>query len=136
MPLRRLATACVRRKRWGLHGETPTLFPSLRSSEGETVVLEPLAVVLAAGESRRMGEPKLLLPFGDKTMIESLLDNLRRSKAGKILVVVGSHRQGILEKIGDRPVETVINRHYREGMLSSIQTGFEALPQDVPAALV
>lgn len=94
------------------------------------------AVVLAAGESRRMGEPKLLLPFGEKTMIESILDNLLRSKAGKILVVVGSHRKEILKKIGDRPVETAINRRYREGMLSSIQAGFKTLPRDIPAALV
>jgi molybdenum cofactor cytidylyltransferase len=94
------------------------------------------ALVLGAGESKRMGKPKLLLPFGDKTIIEHILDNISQSKAGKILLVLGSHREEILIKIGGRPVETVINYRYREGMLSSIQTGFEALPQDSSAALV
>jgi molybdenum cofactor cytidylyltransferase len=94
------------------------------------------ALVLGAGESKRMGKPKLLLTFGDKTIIEHILDNISQSKAGKILLVLGSHREEILIKIGGRPVETVINYRYREGMLSSIQTGFEALPQDASAALV
>jgi molybdenum cofactor cytidylyltransferase len=94
------------------------------------------ALVLAAGESRRMGKPKLLLPFGDKTIIEYILDNIRQSKADRILVVLGSHRKEILDKIGDRTVETVINHRYREGMLSSIQTGFAALSDDTTAVLV
>jgi len=94
------------------------------------------ALVLAAGESRRMGAPKLLLPFGDKTIIEHIVDNINQSKADKILVVLGSHREEILSKMADRPVLTVVNHRYREGMLSSIQTGFEALPKDTAAALV
>ncbi len=94
------------------------------------------AIILGAGESKRMGKPKLLLPFGDKTIIEHIVDNIEQSKADKILVVLGSHREEILSKIGDRRVETVTNYRYREGMLSSIQTGFEALPQDASAALV
>jgi len=94
------------------------------------------ALVLGAGESKRMGKPKLLLPFGDKTIIEHIVDNIEQSKADKILVVLGSHREEILSKIGNRAVETVTNRRYREGMLSSIQAGFAALPQETSAALV
>jgi molybdenum cofactor cytidylyltransferase len=94
------------------------------------------AVVLAAGESRRMGAPKLLLPFGDKTIIEHIVENIRDSKADKILVVLGSHREEIESKIAFQPVLTVVNHRYQEGMLSSIQVGFEALPQDTKAALV
>jgi molybdenum cofactor cytidylyltransferase len=94
------------------------------------------ALVLGAGESKRMGKPKLLLPFGDKTIIEHIVDNIEQSKADKILVVLGSHREEILSKMADRPVVTVINYRYREGMLSSIQAGFEALPQETSAALV
>jgi len=94
------------------------------------------ALVLAAGESRRMGKPKLLLPFGDKTIIEYILDNIRQSKADRILVVLGSHQEEILSKIGARPIGMVVNHRYKEGMLSSIQTGFAALPDDASAALV
>ena len=94
------------------------------------------ALVLAAGESRRMGTPKLLLPFGDKTIIEHIVDNICDSKADKILVVLGSHHEEIQRKIASRPVLTVVNTRYQEGMLSSIQAGFEALPQGTSAALV
>ena len=94
------------------------------------------ALLLAAGESRRMGKPKLLLPFGQKTIVEHIVDNILQSKADKILVVLGSHREEILSKILDRPVLSVINHRYKEGMLSSIQAGFAALPKDTEAALV
>jgi molybdenum cofactor cytidylyltransferase len=93
-------------------------------------------MVLAAGESRRMGEPKLLLPFGEKTIIEHIVDKIFLSKADKILVVLGSHQEETRDKMADRPVLTVVNHRYQEGMLSSIQTGFEALPQETSAALV
>ena len=93
-------------------------------------------MILAAGESRRMGEPKLLLPFGEKTIIEHIVDKIFLSKADKILVVLGSHQEEIYDKMADRPVLTVVNQRYREGMLSSIQAGFEALPQEASAALV
>jgi molybdenum cofactor cytidylyltransferase len=94
------------------------------------------ALLLAAGESKRMGEPKMLLPFGQKTIIEHIVDNILSSKADKTLVVLGSHREEILNKISGRPVLTAVNHRYKEGMLSSIQTGFEALPKETLAAIV
>lgn len=94
------------------------------------------ALLLAAGESRRMGKPKLLLPFGRTTIVEHIVDSILESNVDKIIVVLGSHREKILKKISDRPIETVINHRYKEGMLSSIRTGFEALPNDAAAALV
>lgn len=94
------------------------------------------ALLLAAGESRRMGKPKMLLPFGQKTIVEHILDSILESNSDKILVVLGSHREEILSRIEARPVETVVNHRYKEGMLSSIQTGFEALPKEAAAALV
>jgi molybdenum cofactor cytidylyltransferase len=94
------------------------------------------ALLLAAGESKRMGEPKMLLPFGQKTIIEHIVDNILSSKADKTLVVLGSHREEIFNKISGRPVLTAVNHRYKEGMLSSIQTGFEALPKETLAAIV
>jgi molybdenum cofactor cytidylyltransferase len=94
------------------------------------------AMVLAAGESKRMGTPKMLLPFGEKTIIEHIVDKIFLSKADKILVVLGSHQEEILSHMAGRPVLSVINHRYKEGMLSSIQAGFEALPQETSAALV
>lgn len=93
-------------------------------------------MILAAGESRRMGTPKLLLPFGKKTMIETLVDEVLRSKSDMTVVVLGAEKEKIERILSNRPVEKVVNTRYQEGMLSSIQTGFEALPDEVEAVLV
>lgn len=94
------------------------------------------AVILAAGESKRMGKPKLLLPFGEKTIIETVIDNVVKSKVEKIMVVLGSNRKKIEKKIRDYPVKIIVNPHYAKGMLSSVQEGFHALPHDTQAVLV
>jgi molybdenum cofactor cytidylyltransferase len=94
------------------------------------------AMILAAGESRRMGEAKLLLPFRGKTIIETIIENVIRSKVDKILVVLGSDKEKIEEKIKNFPLEFAFNPDYRSGMLSSIQAGFKALPEDAQAVLI
>ncbi|MFQ6109975.1 MAG: NTP transferase domain-containing protein, partial [Candidatus Aminicenantales bacterium] len=48
------------------------------------------AIILAAGESRRMGKPKLLLRLGGGTIIEAVIRSLLRSKADEVLVVLGA----------------------------------------------
>ena len=94
------------------------------------------AMVLAAGESRRMGKPKLLLPFKGKTIIEAVVESAIRSEVDKVLVVVGSEREKVEAKIKNFPVEIAYNRDFRSGMLSSIQCGFKALPENAQAVLV
>lgn len=94
------------------------------------------AMILAAGESKRMGKPKLLLPFGEKTMIETVIDRVIQSKAEKILIVLGSNREKIEKKIGNLPLEIAVNPDFREGMLSSVQRGLEALPEEARAVLI
>jgi molybdenum cofactor cytidylyltransferase len=94
------------------------------------------AIILAAGESKRMGKPKLLLPFGEKTIIETIVETVVSSKVEKTLVVVGSGREKIEEKIRNYPVKIVYNSDWQSGMLSSVQCGFKALPEEVGASLV
>ncbi len=53
------------------------------------------AIILAAGESRRMGFPKMLLPFDGSTMIEKVISNVTASKVDKIMVVRGLRERGI-----------------------------------------
>jgi molybdenum cofactor cytidylyltransferase len=94
------------------------------------------AMILAAGESKRMGKPKLLLPVGEKTMIETVIDRVIQSRAEKILVILGSNREKIEKKIGNLPLEIAVNPDFKEGMLSSVQHGFHALPEDARAVLI
>lgn len=93
-------------------------------------------MILAAGESRRAGSPKLLLPWGGKTIIETVIDRVIQSKVDRILVVLGAYEDRIRKKIQNLPVTTTVNRAYHRGMLSSIQHGFASLPDHARAALV
>lgn len=94
------------------------------------------AVVLAAGESRRMGEQKLLLPFGGTTIIEAVIQHCLESSLDGILAVLGHQWQRILEKIKNYAVETTVNPNYQTGMLSSVQWGFRKIPREARAALI
>ena len=94
------------------------------------------AVILAAGESKRMGEAKLLLPFGEKTIIEAVIDNVIQSKVEKILVVVGSKREEIEQRIKNYSLKVTFNPDFRSGMLSSVHAGFKSLPEYAQAAIV
>lgn len=94
------------------------------------------AIVLAAGESSRMGSPKMLIPFGGKTMIETVIDNILQSSVNKIVVVLGAYREDISARIKHLPVLTCYNDNYRNGMLSSVQCGMRILPPDFEAVFV
>ena len=93
-------------------------------------------MILAAGESKRMKVPKLLLPYYGKTMIEKVIENVSRSGINKIVVVLGSGRDGIMEVIRNLAVETCFNPDYKLGMLSSIKCGFRSLPETSDSVLI
>jgi len=94
------------------------------------------AMILAAGESKRMGKPKLILPFGETTILGTVINNVLSSKADKILVVLGSDAEKIRKKIENLSLEITTNPGYQKGMLSSVQWGFKNLPENAKAALV
>jgi xanthine/CO dehydrogenase XdhC/CoxF family maturation factor/CTP:molybdopterin cytidylyltransferase MocA len=94
------------------------------------------AIILAAGESRRMGSPKLLLPYLDKTIIEKVIEQVLQSEVKHIIVVLGSEKDKIRNQIRDYPVIIAENPDYQNGMLSSIQTGLRALPDDTDAVML
>ena len=97
------------------------------------------AVLLAAGESRRMGEFKQLLPFGGKSFVACCVDNLLVSRVSEVIVVTGHREADVRSAVGARPVTFAHNEEYREGMSSSIKRGVEALSpsaRDLIVALV
>lgn len=94
------------------------------------------AVVLAAGLSRRMGVQKVLLPFGGKSVIAHIVDQLLASKVDKVCVVTGHQAERIREELSSRPVSIVDNPDYESGMLSSVRCGLRALPQQCKGVLV
>jgi molybdenum cofactor cytidylyltransferase len=95
------------------------------------------AVVLAAGESTRMGQTKQLLPWGKSTVLGQTLDNLRQSAVHDILVVTG-HDAGAVELIArEAGAQICYNAQYATGeMLSSLKAALGSLPEDRSAVLV
>lgn len=98
------------------------------------------AIVLAAGESRRMGArarcQKLLLPFSGKTVITCVVDTLFNSVVDKVFVVTGRDGDMVAKELGARSVTIVNNPDYRSGMLSSVRCGLRSLPHDCRAVMV
>jgi molybdenum cofactor cytidylyltransferase len=94
------------------------------------------ALILAAGESKRMGRSKQLLPFENKTILETVIDHITQSAVDQILTVLGAQHKEIEKVIKDLPVKSVYNPNFKEGMLSSAQKGFVSIPEKVEAVLV
>ena len=86
---------------------------------------ETVAVVIAAGLSRRMGEFKPLLDIGGRPALLRLIDSIKAAKIARIVVVTG-HRCDIVEetvKSFDAEIDLVFNDRYEEGMFTSVKTG-------------
>jgi len=94
------------------------------------------AVVLAAGESKRMGEAKQLLPFGRSTVIETVVQSVIRSSVDETLVVLGAARDRVEAVLRKFDVKLTVNPDFAKGMLSSVQWGIRHLPQTAQAVLV
>ena len=81
------------------------------------------AVILAAGESKRMGQPKLSMVWEGKTILEHTIDNYLDSMASETIIVLGYKAKELTRVIGDRLVISVVNPAYHEGMSSSLISG-------------
>ncbi len=85
------------------------------------------AVILAAGESRRMGsQNKLLLPFKGKTIVEHVVDHVLESAAAEVIVVLGHEADRIREQLKIKPVRFAMNHEFQLGMTTSIRAGVAA----------
>lgn len=101
------------------------------------------AVILAAGESRRMGTPKAILPFptdeatpGKITFLEHLLEVARHPKVGELRVVLGAHAEKVCGRIHLDPAAVVINPDWQRGQLTSIQAAIRSLPPSVDGIIL
>jgi molybdenum cofactor cytidylyltransferase len=100
------------------------------------------AIILAAGESRRMGSPKAGLPYpesdgSETTFLDHLLRAFGSSLAEPVVVVLGHDAENLARRFRFDAARVVTNRDYKGGMLSSIHTGLRAIEDDhVDGALV
>lgn len=93
-------------------------------------------IILAAGSSRRMGTQKLLMPYGESTIIETVIANVLESRIENIVVVLGANADEVENATGHLPLQFCLNHNHEEGMLSSVICGFNSLPEDAEAALI
>ncbi len=95
------------------------------------------AIVLAAGRSIRMGRPKMILPWGNTTVIGRVVWVLHNAGISRVIVVTGGARQEVEDALSGIEVQLVFNPYYaREEMLVSLQCGLGFLEKEVEAALV
>ena len=87
------------------------------------------AILLAAGESRRMGRFKQLLKLGEKSFVEHCVDALLASRVDEVIVVTGHRDLDVRRTVGDRPVRFAYNADYLLGMASSVKCGVRCLSE-------
>ena len=89
------------------------------------------AAILAAGESKRMGQPKALVPFQGSTFVEHLIAATRHARVGITRVVLGAGAEGIRAQLKIDPGWIVVNADWPTGQLSSIHAAIRSLPAGV-----
>lgn len=95
------------------------------------------ALVLAAGTSSRMGQPKMVLPWGNTTVLGQVIQVIKSSAIEDLLVVTGAARDLVEPICHAEGARVVFNPLYAEGdMLASLQTGIRELGAATDAALV
>jgi molybdenum cofactor cytidylyltransferase len=96
------------------------------------------AVILAAGLSKRMGKPKMMLPWGEITVIEKVVQTLQDAGMDHLLIVGGDNLDTLKEKLHQYRIRYLLNKDYVEGeMLSSVKVALRALVREnTDAALI
>lgn len=93
-------------------------------------------VVLAAGGSTRLGQPKQLLTRAGETLVHRAVRLALETSPAQVLVVVGAHGDSISACVADLGCEVVINGEWQSGLAGSLHTAGEHLAADVQSVLV
>lgn len=94
-------------------------------------------IIPAAGKSKRMGQPKMLLPWEGGTVLTRVVSTFRNAGIEDIIIVTGGAREQVEELLAPLEVRIIFNEDYeRGGMLSSVQRGMRALGHQTQAALI
>ena len=94
------------------------------------------AIILAAGGSSRLGEPKQLLVFQGETLLARMVRVALESKADPVVVITGAHSEKCALAITGQPVRVIHNPEWQEGIASSIRAGVASLSGEVEALVI
>ncbi|TAK47917.1 MAG: 4-diphosphocytidyl-2C-methyl-D-erythritol kinase [Xanthobacteraceae bacterium] len=110
--------------------------PQPRIAQGEEHA-RVAAVILAGGQSRRMGGPnKLLAAAGDKPLVRHAAEQALASRLRPVIVVTGHQRAEVEAVLGGLEVHFVHNPDFAEGIASSVRAGIAAVPAEAEGAAV
>ncbi len=84
-------------------------------------------ILLAAGESSRLGTPKQLLPFGGKTLVRHAAETALASVCYPCIAVLGAESKAVEHELGGLPIQTIFNPDWPTGLASSLKIGLTAL---------
>tara|TARA_B110000003_G_scaffold152808_3_gene153541 strand:- start:11759 stop:12349 length:591 start_codon:yes stop_codon:yes gene_type:complete len=84
-------------------------------------------LILAAGESKRMGEPKQLLPYNNSTLLLHSIEQAAGIKYSDIFIVIGAHFTNIFKSIRGQKATILMNNNWQDGMGSSLSKGIELI---------
>lgn len=90
-------------------------------------------VILAAGESSRLGSPKQLLPYHDKSLLANIVDASLQVPSAQTVVVTGASADQIKKEIAAKEVLTGYNENWKSGISSSIKKGLETVTEKFPS---
>jgi len=94
------------------------------------------AILLAAGESKRMGKFKQLMPLGNSTMVEQTTDNLLSSGVSEVIVVLGHRAEEVMKRVATKPIKIALNPIYHQGMGTSIVAGLNLVDSRAQAVML
>ena len=94
------------------------------------------AIVLAAGQSSRMGAHKLLLPLGNRPLVAYTVAAACASGAELVIVVLGHDAERVEAAMPSGRQHVVVNPSFRDGMATSLRAGLSALPAETAGALI
>jgi molybdenum cofactor cytidylyltransferase len=93
-----------------------------------------ICLLLAAGSSSRMGKPKMLLPFKEKTLLQHAVDEIKNSDVDGLVVVTGCYHSLLKKILQPLQIDFIENKNWEEGMGSSIQQGIQYIVRQYPEA--
>lgn len=94
------------------------------------------AIILAAGQSSRMGQHKLLLPLLGKPLLLHAVENATAAGCAEVLVVVGYRAEAVRQVLSNQPVRIIENPDYAQGQSTSMRVGIAALAPQIEAVII
>jgi molybdenum cofactor cytidylyltransferase len=93
-------------------------------------------LVLAAGASTRLGQPKQLVQLGGRPVLHRVVANCVAVAGNAVTVVIGAHARDMTRLLGHSQASMIVNRQWEEGIASSIRRGLATLPATCDAVMI